>query len=198
MSCHTSAFFGMGTVLRTERFFGTLPLIVASPTSRFFICAGRRLFYVLDGWLTALVALLAGSLAFGLSFSHANLIGLLACGLAGTASATCCGLFLGAYGLKATDVNLIMNLATYSLLVLAGVNFPVESLPGPLQAVSRALPLTRAVAGARLAYAGGSWVELAPLLAMELATGAAYLALGYVWFRILERRARHEGAFDFY
>ena len=198
IACHTSAIFGMGVALRNERAFGTLQLLMAAPTSRFFICAGRSLFYILDGLFTALVALAAGSLTFGLGFDGANLGGFFACALAGAITATCFGLFLGGFGLKVHDVNLILNLAMYSLLVLSGANFPIEELPGPVAAVSWALPLTRAIRGARLAYNGAPWATLAPLAGGELAVGAVYLAAGYLLFSWMELRARRDGAFEFY
>jgi ABC-2 type transporter len=58
------------------------------------------------------------------------------------------GLALGAVGLRARDIWVGSNLAYY-LMLLCGVNVPLERLPAWLAAVGGALPLTHGIQAAR-------------------------------------------------
>jgi ABC-type polysaccharide/polyol phosphate export permease len=88
-----------------------------------------------------------------------------------------------------------MNLAYAILIVLCGVNFPVESLPPAVQVVSQALPLTHGLAAVRAIFAG-SLAEVPRLILVEAALGALYATSGYALFRVAEHRARALGTLE--
>jgi lipooligosaccharide transport system permease protein len=76
------------------------------------------------------------------------------------------------------------TLAVTPMTFLSGVYFPIEQLPGWLQAVAYALPLTAAVELVRPLIIGAwpaDWVR-------PLATLAAYAAAGYYIALVLTRR----------
>jgi hypothetical protein len=81
---------------------------------------------------------------------------------------------------------------------VCGINFPVDRLPGVLQAVAYSLPLTRGVLAARGAVTGAGIGQVAGLLAGEIVVGAIYAALGYALFRLLEGWARRGGLQEAY
>ncbi len=64
-------------------------------------------------------------------------------------SCTSLGLVVGALGLRARDVFFLANLVVYALLLFCGVNIPLDTLPGWMQAVGRWLPLTHGIEAAR-------------------------------------------------
>lgn len=197
-ACYTSAFFGAAVMLRAERYFGTLAQVVGTPTSKFRIFAGRSLGYLLDSMLTVLVALAFGMAIFRLDLAQVNWPLFIGAIFVGVAAATAAGLMLGSFGLILTDVNLLLNCAAWVLLVFTGVNFPVEQLPVPFRALSLVLPLTRSLKAIRMAYAGGTAAEVAPLLGGEALLAVVYVLAGFVLFRWVERRARVDGTLDLY
>jgi hypothetical protein len=56
--------------------------------------------------------------------------------------------------------------------------------------------MTRGIAAARAALGGADWTLVAPLLLGETLLGARYIVVGYIMFRILERRSMISGALD--
>jgi ABC-2 type transport system permease protein len=90
----------------------------------------------------------------------------------------------------------VNNLAYFALLIFTGANIPVATLPGWMAAISWAMPLTRGIAASRALIAGESLATVAPLIAGEVAVGAAYILLGYVLFRWFEFQARRRGTLE--
>lgn len=76
------------------------------------------------------------------------------------------------------------TLAITPMMLLSGVFFPVEQLPGGLQALAAVLPLTHAVAIARPLMAG----SLPPALAVHVLVLAAYMLAGPCIALLLTRR----------
>jgi len=197
-----SGLFGSAVLLSQDRGAGTLPLIIASPRGKFFVFAGRTLFYVVNGLVMVVLGLFAGWLVFGLDFSAASPGWMALAALACVVSVTSAGLAVGSVGLCVRDLNLLLNLGAMGFMALCGVNFPVAELPAAARFVSYCLPLTRGLQAYRLAFAGAAWtvdgrLQMAGLVSAEFAVAGLYLTLGYLMFLWLERRARVEGKFDF-
>jgi ABC-type polysaccharide/polyol phosphate export permease len=83
-----------------------------------------------------------------------------------------------------------------ALLIFSGVNFPVEVLPKALQWVSQSIPLTRGIAAARGAMAGGDWASIQALLAGELLVGMIYIGVGYLLFSWFEKLSLVDGQIE--
>jgi ABC-2 type transport system permease protein len=188
--------YGVVMTLGNERFFGTLPLLLGSPAHRVATFLGRSLVHVLDGVSSAAIGFAVAALLFGLQLGRADLPLFALCVLLVSASTSGLGLMLGSVSLITRDVLTVGNTVYFLLMVLCGVNFPVERLPGVLQAVSAALPMTRGIAAARMAIAGATLRQVAPLLLGEAAIGLAYAVVGYAIFRWLEARARAGGRLE--
>jgi ABC-2 type transport system permease protein len=105
-------------------------------------------------------------------------------------SCTCFGFLGGPLGLRWRDAIIAINLADAVLLIFCGVNIPIESLPGWMQAVSEYLPVTHGLRAARRVADGAALDDVGGLLAAELAIGATYAAVGFAWLRHLELVAR--------
>jgi ABC-2 type transport system permease protein len=80
------------------------------------------------------------------------------------------------------------------LLVVSGVYYPVEVMPGWMQALATISPATYALDGIRSAVLDGAglgavWGDLWPLLAI----GAVSVPLGLAVFRAGERYAKRHG-----
>jgi ABC-2 type transport system permease protein len=101
-----------------------------------------------------------------------------------------------ALGLRVREVAVLSNVIFGVLLVFCGVNVAVSDLPGWMQPISNALPLTHGIEAARRLADGAAVGGVAGLLGVELAIGAAYMALGYGMLRFFETMSRRHATLD--
>jgi ABC-2 type transport system permease protein len=190
--------FGVIATVANERSFGTLPILLGSPANRVVTFMSRAVVNVIDGIASVLIGFLIAILFFGVDLSLANMPALALCVVAVSVSTAGLGLMFGSIGLVMRDAIVLANVVYYMLLVLCGVNFPVDRLPGAVQVISYGLPLTRGVEAAREAAAGAPLGHLAGLLGGELLVGILWALGGYVLFAALEGWARRGGLQEAY
>lgn len=195
-ACALAGVLGMPQMIEGERTFGTVPYLILSPAARSAVYLGRMLPTVINGIIVAVVGLVSGGLVF-----RAELIGeatstIALAALAGVFSCTALGVLLGALGLVYRDVFTQGGTVYLLLLLLSGANVPVGELPGWLQPVSLAVPLTRSIDVATTAFTAGTGDSAGEALWGELAVGVIYTCLGYASLRLLERRARTAGRLE--
>ena len=77
-------------------------------------------------------------------------------------------------GLRWRETAVLSNFILYFLLLFAGVNVPLDLLPGWLQTLSKGLPITHGAEAAREIVAGSSIVDVAGLLGAEALVGTVY------------------------
>jgi ABC-2 type transport system permease protein len=188
-----NAIYGVVQAVAIEREFGTLPILLGSPANRAATFLGRAFVHVLDGTFGVFLALVVAAVLFRVDFTHADLpvLALSVVLIALTTSGL--GLAFGSLALIMRDIWVFSNTIYYLLLVLCGINFSLTLLPGWVRAISYSIPLTRGVEAAREAVAGASIGDVSGLLLGEVLVGAAYAAVGYALFRLLERQARRGG-----
>lgn len=191
----TSGIFGVIQVIVTERRMGTLPHLMIVPTSNALTFYGRGLFLIFDGLTSIAVGFGVGALLFGLDFSSVHWLWLIVALLVTCFAVSGLGLTLGVMGLVGTDLNLLLNVALSILLVVCGVNFPVEELPGIVRGVAHLLPLTHGIMAVRATFVGQT-IEAIENVGWEALIGCGYMALGYVMFYYYERRARQQGTLE--
>lgn len=188
--------FGGTMAVANERRFGTLGHVLISPRSRTALFLGRVLPYAGNGLLIAVSTLTGGALLLGLRIPLSALPGL---ALALTAGSLACGFFgltLGALGLRFRDVWLVSNVSVALLLLLTGVNIPAARLPGWMQAVGQALPITHAAEAARRITAGQPLSNAAPALLTELGIALGYAVLAAVLLKVFEAESRRHASLD--
>lgn len=193
-----SSIFGVIGTVANERQYGTLPILLASPANRLVTFFSRATVNILDGVVSIAFGLALTILIYGLDLRSANVGLLVLCAVLITVTTSGLGLLFGSIGLIMRDAIVIANVVYYGLLVVCGVNFPVSRLPGALQVLSYALPLTRGVQAAREAVTGAGFSQVAGLLGTELLVGVAYGVAGYALFRYLEGWARRGGLQEAY
>jgi ABC-2 type transport system permease protein len=86
----------------------------------------------------------------------------------------------------------------FLMLLVCGVNVPLETLPGWLEAVGRSLPLTHGLEAARRVADGEGLGDVAGLVATEAAIGAAYAAVAFALFRLFELEGRRRATLETY
>lgn len=188
--------FGMAQTIAGERYTQTLSLLVVSPANRVAIFLGRALPATLNGFVVSVWAFTVGSLLFGVSVP-AHALAPLALTIA-LAALSCVGIGLlnAALGLRWRETGVLGNIVLYVLLLFAGVNIPLDRLPGWLATVAEGLPVTHAARAARDLVGGSSFGHVLPLLGAEALVGACYVAVGLAAIRVFEAEARRGAALE--
>jgi lipooligosaccharide transport system permease protein len=151
----------------------TWDAILYAPLTIDDIVAGEIVWSASKAWLTG-STILAVAVVFGLASSPWVLLALPAAFLVGMAFAAV-GLIMCVLARGWDFFSYYMTLVMTPMMMISGVFFPAEQLPGPLVAVAKALPLYHGVQIVRPLIAGGPppdlWLHVAVLL--------AYAAAGY-------------------
>jgi ABC-2 type transport system permease protein len=142
------------------------------------------------------IALLWGALLLGLDLSQTQPTALVATILVTSFSTSGLGLMLGSLSLITVNVMFVNNLVYFALLIFSGSNVDLTILPGWIQSVSKAIPLTRGIAATRSLIDGVPFAEVSGLLAQEALIGVVYILVGYVLFRWFESQAKRRGTLE--
>lgn len=196
--CTKNAIFGVGHVLVVERFFGTLKVVVATPSNKFLVFISRGLMHIIDSLFTVFIGLVAGVIFFGISFSGVNIPLFFLVTLVAMLAATSLGLLLGCFGLWLRDMNLLMNTAAMGLLALSGANFPLASFPPIVQRLSYSLPITRSIEAARLLMTNSDTALVYRLMSQEILLAIVYTIAGYILLKLMENLAKRSASLDVY
>ncbi|EJV74121.1 ABC transporter permease [Bacillus cereus] len=191
-----NALFGVGLVLLDERRFGTLKMVIASPSNNFFIFIGRSLIHLIDAIFTVILCLLVGALLFNIDFSQANIFLLLLIIFCSMFAAMGLGLLIGSFGLLIRDINLVLNTMASLLMILTGAQFPIKYLPYIFQDISRFIPITRGIEASKAVLHGESGFRVYQLIMEEFILGIIYMILGYISLRVIEKLAREKASLD--
>lgn len=184
----------VGMYLRGEQMHGTLESNWLCPTWRASLLLGGALTKLLVSLLFMAIALVEFRVFFGVQLLGGNLGLALLVLLLTIPIIHGIGIAFASMVLRFKEANAMVFLVRGFFMVFCGITFPVAVLPGWMQAVAAALPLTyaiRAMRGALLANAGFAELrgDLAVLAVFALLTPLA----GYSLFLSVERGARRRG-----
>lgn len=178
-----------------ERWEGTIEYTFMSPASRVTHLLGMGLYAVIYGILRTTLIFGFVSLFFELDLSRANYA-------AALAVLAVCSVSLVGFGIVAAVMPLlspekgqqVTYIVSAILLLVSGVYYPVEVLPGFLQALSVVSPVTYALEGSRAALLDGAGIaELWPYLWPLAVMGAIFVPAGILVFKAGERYAKRTG-----
>jgi ABC-2 type transport system permease protein len=178
-----------------ERWEGTIEYTFMSPSSRVTHLLGMGLYAVVYGILQTALTLGVCYLFFDLDLSRANYWGALLI-------LAVCSVSLVGFGIVAAVLPLlspekgqqVSYIVSSVLLLVSGVYYEIEVLPGWMQAIATVSPVTYALQGARAALldgagAGQLWESIWPLLIM----GVVFVPLGIFIFHLGESYAKRTG-----
>jgi ABC-2 type transport system permease protein len=193
-----SGIYAMTLTIANERQFGTLSPLLATPANRAALFLGRALPVIANGLLVSAFGFGVGLLLLDFSLGWNQLPALATVLVVTVTSCTGLGMLLGSIGLRARDVFFASNLVYFLMLLVCGVNIPVEELPGWLEAIGRAVPLTHGIEAARDVAGGATLGEVSGLVWTELGIGLAYTAAAFLLFRFFEFSGRRSAALETY
>lgn len=188
--------FGMTMAIANERWFGTLPAILATPANRAALFAGRFLPFVFNGLLVSIYALVIGIIFLEVRLEPGSLAVVGLALLTTVFSCTSIGALQGAISLRLRDGLFGANLIMMGVLLFCGVNIPISELPSWMQAISQLLPFTHGLEAVRQAADGAGLDQVGGLIAMEFGIGIAYAVAAFGLFSYLERSARQNATLD--
>ncbi len=195
-ACGMACIYGMTMTIANEREFSTLSPLLATPARRFPLFLGRAVPLVVNGLVVSTFGFGVGLLLLDFELAPGSVPPLAAVLVVTVASCTALGMLLGSIGLRARDVFLGSNVVYFLTLLLCGVNIPRDTLPGWLEAIGEALPLTHGIAAARDIAGGAPLGDVADLVAREAVTGVVYAGVAYGLFRLFETLGRRSGSLD--
>lgn len=190
--------YGMVMGIANERQFGTLSPLLATPANRLAVFAGRGLPFIVNGLAVSTFGFLSAWALLDFSPDSSVLPALAFVVTITVVSCTALGALIGSIGLRARDVFFAANLVYFLLLLFCGVNVDVSDLPGWMEAIGRALPLTHGIEAARRVVAGETLGDVGGLVATEAAIGAVYAVGAYALFRLFEAEGRRRASLETY
>jgi ABC-2 type transport system permease protein len=178
--------------LRNEQTTGTFEALLASPVTPSVVVLGSAAFEILRATAIGCVTL-GVALLFGVRFnvSPTSVVGVLLGLPALIATFAAVGVAVAACAVIFKQITALLGLIATGLALLTGVYFPTNVLPGPLEVIAEALPLTWGIDVLRAALLQG---ELAGTR-LGMLVGFAVVALPVsLWlFRVSIDHARRRG-----
>lgn len=194
--CSMAGIYGMTMAVANERWFGTLPALMASPANRAALFGGRFIPFIVNGFLVSAYGFVLCWVFLDVRFDAATL-GVVVLAMIVTAfSCSAIGAVMGGVSLRLRDGLFGANLLVFLFLLLCGVNIPLAALPEWMQAVSQVLPFTHGLAAVRLAIDGATLAEVGGLIATEFIIGVAYAVAAFFLFSWLERSSYRNATLD--
>ncbi len=189
-----SSVFSVCQTTDSEKQQGTMEHLLVTPTNRLALYFGRGLIPILISLATVAVGLLYAHTLYGVAIPLASLPSLVISVVLTAFAMVGFGLLLGGVALYLRTSIILGNIFLFIGLLLSGINFPLSSLPLPLQWVGDALPLTWGVAAIRAALAGESIGALAVLWGAVTIAAVLSFGLAIGLWAYFERRALTTGS----
>lgn len=190
----TVALFQGNWSIHSERWGGTLELLVAAPVPLIAILAGKLIGSMVFSLLSIVTTYVIGAWLFGYDIGIADPLGFAVSFALGIASLWSIAMLLAPVGVLWRTAGRLVNILEYPVYILSGFMFPVLLLPGALVPVSYALPPYWAAVALHGTSSGSiTSGDLAFAWAMLVLTG---IAIGLVAARLYDAvldRARREG-----
>ncbi|MFI5262535.1 MAG: ABC transporter permease [Candidatus Limnocylindrales bacterium] len=191
----STVFAFIAETIAWERWEGTLEYTMMAPVRRYTQLLGSTFYAILYGLVQMVIVLAALVLFFGLDLSHADFMTGAVFMLIGSASFIGIGMMAAVLPLMYVERGAQMTFVLQSLLLLvSGVYYSVEILPGWMQVLSRFSPATYILEGVRAGLIDGTpvsalWEDVWPLVVM----GVVFIPLGVWIFGRAERYAKRTG-----
>jgi len=178
-----------------ERWEGTIEYTFMAPLGRFTHLAGMGAYSVLYGLIRAVGLFLVVGLFFDLSMPDADFLAALVVLLVASVSFIGIGMMTAVLPLISPEKGAQLGFVAQGvLLVVSGVYYPVDVLPGWMEKISAISPATYALDGVRRAILDGDGLStMGPDLLKLAVIGAVCIPAGMALFSAGERYAKRNG-----
>lgn len=181
-----------------ERHSGTLPLLVASPSTPLTVLMGRGASFIPNGLVTALGAALIVGPLFGVTLPALRIPALVALlvlvGLTTYMAATfLAGLVLRAPATQRT----VANVGRLTMMAFCGVSVPLGFFPDAVQWAASVLPLTHGVEAIRELYGSARFTVILADAGLEALVALGWMTSSLATFGRLAEHGRRDGSVVF-
>jgi len=152
---------GLASAISRERELGTLDGMMMSPISRFSVIFGKALSQTARGFFQGLIMIGLTMLVFGVRIYGSPILMLLVL-LLGVLGFVGIGIIATSIAGEQESATMILQIMQLPMMFLSGMLYPIEQLPGWMQMIAKALPLTYAITALRKVMVLG-----APLMAIS-------------------------------
>ena len=181
-----------------ERWTGTLPLLVASPSSPVIVFSARGSYLAVDGALSALAALFVAGGIFGMDLPWPRVLAVVPLTAVVALASFCFGTFLAGIVFRFRSINSLVVMTTQvTLMAACGINVPFSYYPDALEWFSRLLPVTNGLLAIRGVFDGASAATILGDAALEAAVGVGWMTIALASFNQLASRGRRDGSLDY-
>ena len=181
-----------------ERWTGTLPLLVASPSSPIIVFSARGSYLAVDGALSALAALFVAGGIFGMDLPWPRVLAVVPLTAVVAIASYCFGTFLAGIVFRFRSINSLVVLTTQvTLMAACGINVPFSYYPAALEWFSRVLPVTNGLLAIRGVFDGAAASTILLDTAFEAAVAAGWMTVALLSFNQLASRGRRDGSLDY-
>ena len=186
------------TATTWERGAGTLPLLVASPTSALVVLMGRSVFFIANGLAFSLGALVLVPPLFDVVIPWGRFPALVALVALVAVSTYFAATFLGGLVLAATAARrTVPNLARLTMMAFCGVSVPRSVFPDVVSGAAGLLPLTHGLDAIRELLGAGRPAVVLGDAGLEALVGAGWLLASLATFHRLAEAGRRDGSIVF-
>lgn len=184
----------VGMYLRSEQMHGTLESNWLCPTWRISLMLGGALSKLAISLLFMVISLIEFRLVFGVQVLSGNVGLALLVLLLVIPIIHGIGMAFASLVLRFKEANAMVFLVRGIFMIFCGITYPIAVLPGWMQGIAAALPLTYAIRDIRAVILANATLADIQSDLMALAIFAVVMpALGYALFYLTERRARRAG-----
>lgn len=192
---HHTALRTYADAIRQGQLTGTLEAMMSTGTGLPTLLLGSSLWGFAFNALRVAAFLGLGALFFGLDLSRASLPAALAILALAVIAESAIGIFSAAFVLVFKKGDPFRFAVGSASALLAGIYYPVETLPSWMQLLAQGLPLTHSLSGLRGALLEGkSLSQLGPELAALAVFASVFLPLALLFFRLAANRVRRQGS----
>ena len=188
-------FQSIGDTITWERWEGTLEYTMMAPVRRSVQLLGSALYAVVYGLIHTAILLVVLALFFSLDLGHANVGAAAIFMVVGSASFIGIGMLAAIMPMMSVERGSQMVFVLQScLLLISGVYYSTDILPGWMQVLSRVSPATYVLDAVRRSLIDGATLgQLMPDLWALLAMAFVFIPLGLWGFGRAERYAKRTG-----
>ncbi len=192
---HHTALRTYADAIRQGQLTGTLEAMMSTGTGLPTLLLGSSLWGFAFNALRVAAFLGLGALFFGLDLSRASLPAALAILALAVVAESAIGIFSAAFVLVFKKGDPFRFAVGSASALLAGIYYPVETLPSWMQILAQGLPLTHSLSGLRGALLEGkSLGQLGPEVVALAIFALIFLPLALLFFRLAANRVRRQGS----
>ncbi|MFI1885945.1 ABC transporter permease [Streptomyces jumonjinensis] len=186
------------TTASLERYQGTYPMLVASPTNMGLVYLGRGLHWVLAGLGSSVLVFTLVWVLFQPDWHWRAAVFSLPCLALIGISSYAYGTFLAAWSLRHYKFGwLYLNFGFMVLMAFCGANVPRSFWPAPIEWSTQVLPLSHGLTAMRTLAADGPLSDVAVQLGLEVCVAALWTALTLLFFERIASKGRRDGSLNF-